>query len=370
LERSFPSMMTGSSALPNNTPLAILPPPDPASSTCEDAPSSSAMSIDPYHPPPPTHHHPPYPSSLPRARTSSVTSTSTTSTSSAHFDPLSPPPVPLPVGLSSASLASPTSPSFGPSPPPFSQPSPSYGSGGVPASSSSSSSSSSSLPPPSSSSSSSSSTSAALGVCGGPSTGSGGATAPHIDRKPRSRWHGIVSGVGANLGAMVISDETVRGLKYCLQWLQYATTHIDLQVEILRGFLERAGRRLLGREGGGGAAAVSSSSSSSAAAAATQVSTPPLSPEGGGGGGGGSSHSTLTTTTTTTDPAGAVEGLAVGHVFDLWATLAGVRREVVETLRRVVDVLGRYAALYLPPAARRTVRNFILALPERWAALS
>ncbi|KAI8800696.1 transcription factor Opi1-domain-containing protein [Cladochytrium replicatum] len=44
---------------------------------------------------------------------------------------------------------------------------------------------------------------------------------------------------------------------------------------------------------------------------------------------------------------------------------ASVRREVVETLRRVVDVVGRYAAVCLPREARRRVRRFVLGLPER-----
>jgi hypothetical protein len=43
---------------------------------------------------------------------------------------------------------------------------------------------------------------------------------PHIDRKPRSRWQTVVSGVGNNIGAMVISDEVIRALKYCLEWIQ------------------------------------------------------------------------------------------------------------------------------------------------------
>lgn len=55
---------------------------------------------------------------------------------------------------------------------------------------------------------------------------------------------------------------------------------------------------------------------------------------------------------------------------DLFAVMASIRREVVETLRRVVDVIGRYAAAYLPGDARRSVRGFILGLPSRWASLT
>ncbi|KAI8852156.1 hypothetical protein BC829DRAFT_82152 [Chytridium lagenaria] len=190
--------MMSSTPSPNPTLLAL-----PASTylfTDENGPevsssSSSSMSVDHYqqhnyhsNPGYPSHH--PIPPPL-RARTFSDTSSIASSSSSAHFDPLSPPPVPLPSGLS----PSPTSPSANTTFP-----------------SSSSSSSSSSAPP---------------------------TTAPHIDRKPRP-WTGLVPRIGANLGAMVISDDTMRGLKYCLQWLQYAAHHIDHQVELLRSFLLRA----------------------------------------------------------------------------------------------------------------------------------
>ncbi|KAI8817027.1 transcription factor Opi1-domain-containing protein [Fimicolochytrium jonesii] len=156
-------------------------------------------------------------------------------------------------------------------------------------------------------------------------------TAPHIDRKPRSRWHQVVAGVGGSLSGLMLSDETMRGLKYCLQWLQYATDHIDRQVQVLRDYLARAG--------GSVAAYLTAGSSASQP-------TPPLSPQ--------ANDMTVAT--------------AGGN--NLFTVMAAIRREVVETLRRVVDVIGRYAALYLPGEARRTVRGFILALPGRWATLT
>lgn len=42
-----------------------------------------------------------------------------------------------------------------------------------------------------------------------------------------------------------------------------------------------------------------------------------------------------------------------------------VKREIVETLRSVVDMLGRYAGYCLSIDARQTVRTFILDLPSR-----
>ncbi|TPX59490.1 hypothetical protein SpCBS45565_g07723 [Spizellomyces sp. 'palustris'] len=158
-------------------------------------------------------------------------------------------------------------------------------------------------------------------------------TAPHIDRKPRSRWHQVVAGVGANLSGLMLSDETMKGLKYCLQWLQYATNHIDRQIALLRDYLARAG------------GAVASYLSGVATSSSASQPTPPLSPQ--------ANDMTVATSGT-----------------DIFAIVASIKREVVETLRRVVDVIGRHAAAYLPGDARRSVRGFILGLPGRWASLT
>ena len=41
-------------------------------------------------------------------------------------------------------------------------------------------------------------------------------TQPLIQRKPKSTWSTIVS----NVGGYVISEDAMRGLRYCLRWLQ------------------------------------------------------------------------------------------------------------------------------------------------------
>ena len=48
-------------------------------------------------------------------------------------------------------------------------------------------------------------------------------------------------------------------------------------------------------------------------------------------------------------------------------TLTDVRRNVVQTVRQVVDVVSKYAGGALPEPARARVRGFILHLPQRWA---
>ena len=46
-------------------------------------------------------------------------------------------------------------------------------------------------------------------------------------------------------------------------------------------------------------------------------------------------------------------------------TVTNAKRDVVETLRNVVDVVGRYAAVVLPSDSRDSVRGFVLSLPSR-----
>ena len=48
--------------------------------------------------------------------------------------------------------------------------------------------------------------------------------------------------------------------------------------------------------------------------------------------------------------------------------LIDVRRDVVHTIRQVVDVVSKYTGGALPEPARGRVRGFILKLPQRWAS--
>ena len=106
-----------------------------------------------------------------------------------------------------------------------------------------------------------------------------------------------------------MSEESMKSLKYCLHWLHYATAHLDHQVGILRDF-------------------ISSLSSSHRSAGNILVRS---------------------------------EDARAANILD------GIKRDVVETIRKVVDVVSTYAGAALPAQARRYVRNSILGLPEKWA---
>lgn len=131
------------------------------------------------------------------------------------------------------------------------------------------------------------------------------------DRTPsRSRWQQVVleAGVAAGAGVAVVSEESMNSLKYCQQWLSYASAHIERQIQLLTNYI----------------ASLSGPSSS---------------------------------TTVTTYSATA-------------SFLANIKKEVVLTLRKVVEIVGRYAGAGLPGDARLSVKNFILSLPGRWASLN
>ncbi|TFK39596.1 transcription factor Opi1-domain-containing protein [Crucibulum laeve] len=130
----------------------------------------------------------------------------------------------------------------------------------------------------------------------------------HQQVAQRSRWQAVLLEAGGLSAAL--SEESMRRLKYCLQWLQYATAHIDAQILILRDFT--AGLQPLPSD-------------------STSSRRPPISEE---------------------------------HM----RKLTDVRRDIVHTIRQVVDVVSKYAGGALPEPARTRVRGFILKLPQRWAS--
>lgn len=128
-----------------------------------------------------------------------------------------------------------------------------------------------------------------------------------------SRWQQIVLHAGSAAGttAAVISEESMKCLRYCLSWLQYAMQHIEVQMNLLRNFLV-------------------------------------------------SLVATNANNNSTTTVAKTVDG-------DQNSTLAAIKKEIVDTLRKVVEVVSKYAGSGLPEQAKASVRAFILQLPSTWA---
>ncbi|KAG9036008.1 hypothetical protein FRB95_010008 [Tulasnella sp. JGI-2019a] len=121
----------------------------------------------------------------------------------------------------------------------------------------------------------------------------------------RKGWQTVLveaSGISA-----AISEENMKRLKYCLQWLQYATSHVDHQIMVIQRFLTSLDAQMSG------------------------------------------------------NPGALVPVTAM-------RTISDVKRDVVATVRQVVEVMSKYAGGSLPEPARATLRGFILLLPERWAS--
>ncbi|KAH6887192.1 transcription factor Opi1-domain-containing protein [Coprinopsis sp. MPI-PUGE-AT-0042] len=125
----------------------------------------------------------------------------------------------------------------------------------------------------------------------------------------RSRWQAVLLEAGGLSAAL--SEDSMRRLKYCLHWLQYATAHIDAQILILREF-----------------------------SASLQTYPPDAPPH-----------------------ARRPNPISEEHM----RKLNEVRKDVIQTVRQVVDVVSKYAGGALPEPARSTVRGFILKLPQKWA---
>ncbi|ORZ12348.1 transcription factor Opi1-domain-containing protein [Absidia repens] len=132
---------------------------------------------------------------------------------------------------------------------------------------------------------------------------------------PSSAWQQLVVGASSAAGttAAVVSEESMKCMKYCLNWLQYAMQHIEQQMGLIRAFL------------------VSLATSQSTSTSSDSLSVP-------------------------NGPSPSV--------------ISAVKKDVVDTLRKVVDIISRYAGSSLPYHAKMAVRGFILNLPGRWASLN
>lgn len=119
-------------------------------------------------------------------------------------------------------------------------------------------------------------------------------------------WGSMLVEAGVTAGGLsaAMSEESMKSLKYCLQWLQYATAHIEHQITILRDLIVKL------------------------------------------------NHGELDLSSPASQNLSAIKG------------------DVVNTLRGVIDVVGKYAGGALPEPARNSVKAFLLSLPARWARVN
>jgi Transcription factor Opi1 len=58
--------------------------------------------------------------------------------------------------------------------------------------------------------------------------------------------------------------------------------------------------------------------------------------------------------------------LSVVHSSDLSTVLANMKRDIANTLRRMVELIGKYASAFLSGDAQNRVRGYIMTLPAKW----
>lgn len=124
--------------------------------------------------------------------------------------------------------------------------------------------------------------------------------------------------------SVAMSEESLRSLKYCLTWLRWANDHIAKVIDALRNILEQY-------------------------------------------------ESTRTRTIADSPENGDIAAMVVSvreereHLND---RITALRKDVLKTLREVVDVLRRYAGSALPENARVLVRKHLTSLPYRFTLAS
>jgi hypothetical protein len=105
-----------------------------------------------------------------------------------------------------------------------------------------------------------------------------------------------------------ISEQSLTSLVFCLRCLRVATTHLGTSISTLQSLLSRA--------------------------------------------------------QAPSDPEHQSERTVIGRRIEK------IKQDIVDTLRKAVDVISRHAGSALPEPARRRVKVYILSFPSRWAAAS
>lgn len=140
------------------------------------------------------------------------------------------------------------------------------------------------------------------------------------EQRNRSAWHNVLVEAGG-IGAAV-SEESLKSLQYCLQWLAYATHSLQTQVSTLRNFIQSLSQKQHQRA----------------------ILAPPLEAN--------SKNQVM---------------LAPVDEQEEQEMLQKIKSEVVDTVRKAVDVISAYAGAALPDQARNFVKATILSLPANWA---
>jgi hypothetical protein len=138
--------------------------------------------------------------------------------------------------------------------------------------------------------------------------------------QPPPGWRQQLAISTSGLG-IAMSEESIRRLKYCLSWLRWANQRLDVAIlslkDLLRSWDERPNQDRHGM---------------------------PI--------------------------AGMVQSSDDSHQAQLSASIAEIKKHVLETLKRVVGVVSDYAGGALPDNARNLVHRHLTSLPQRFSIAS
>ncbi|KAI5839512.1 transcription factor Opi1-domain-containing protein [Morchella snyderi] len=166
--------------------------------------------------------------------------------------------------------------------------------------------------------------------------GANGALVTQQHQSPESQtWQKRIV-LGASGLSVALNEESLKNLKYCLQWLRFLNVHLNKLVTALRSVVEE-----LDNHRPSGSAAASASSANGVAPASAAGPHPPLLPP-----------------------------IYEGQRAALTAKVEGLKAEVVNTMKKVVEVVSNYTGSALPENARDLIKRHIFSLPQRFAAAS
>ncbi|RPB09194.1 Opi1-domain-containing protein [Morchella conica CCBAS932] len=138
--------------------------------------------------------------------------------------------------------------------------------------------------------------------------------------------------LGASGLSVALNEESLKNLKYCLQWLRFLNVHLNKLVTALRSVVEELDNHR---------PSTATSSSANGVAAPASTTGPPLLPP-----------------------------IYEGQRAALTAKVEGLKAEVVNTMKKVVEVVSNYTGSALPENARDLIKRHIFSLPQRFAAAS
>ena len=124
---------------------------------------------------------------------------------------------------------------------------------------------------------------------------------------PSSRWQTVLISTGGLTAS--ISEQSLASLVFCLRCLRVATGHLGSSISVLQSLLVRSQRSV------------------------------------------------------------DQENQATNRAT-IGTRIEKIKQDIVDTLRKAVDVVSRHAGSALPEPARHRVKVYILSLPSRWAAAS